>query len=143
MKISKSLLKIDLTVQIILLVTLFVCAFICFLGVGDGMYLIMYFGTEFFLGIWQLLSALTIAAIWNDKWRWQYLAWVLCFFGSLCLFVGILSIISIPPQLNIIYYIGYGILGIVPAIIAIWYTYHTYFDLAKIRNRPRSFWDLT
>jgi len=126
MNISKNSLKLDLSVQILLLGVMYAGVFVSLI-MWDPQFLGFYVFGEFFIGLWQLLSAIVVVLRYNDQWRKDYLKIVALYFCSFYL-----AMLCLEPMPNQIFdYAGFVMLTVVPAIIAIWYTFHTYFDLAK------------
>jgi predicted ferric reductase len=129
MKIGAGLLKIDLIVQgIIGLVYLFTGLF----GFVIQGLLIIALLTQLVIGVWQVLSALTITIINKEKKRITYLVSVVCYF----IIVGFATVLiegSIIDENIFIFIIG---LVIIPIAFGVWYYLITLKDYQQLSKDP-------
>lgn len=135
MKTFKRVLYADVIVQAIFLVTMLVAG-IFGLILQDSEYLLLILITQFFLGIWQVLSGIVFAIWKKDTWRQRYLG------VAILVVLSIIILLNLNPTIRMDNVLGLALLLIIPNIIGFAYFRYSYLQLTKILATPRSFWDL-
>ena len=145
MKTLKRVLYVDVIGQSIIFLPMLVCFFFALITFDFEKFVPAIAFGQFFLGIWQLLSAIILAIAWKDKWRIRYLKLVLLWFTSMLLGSFLFATVSLSQtntgqQLDSGVY--YFLMFCIPNIMAFYYYQYSIKQWRQVKNRPVSFWEL-